>query len=379
MLSNLLHHHVLEPVDLARLEELLAGAGRPSAEHGVRARARPGRGLDSTTAPPGGARRGFIATPENARDVSDIRIGVVGGSGLYEMAAVEVEETRRVSTPFGEPSDAFVVGRLAGRRVAFLPRHGRGHRLLPTEIPFRANLWAFKSLGVERLLSVSAVGSMKLAYAPGHVVVPDQFVDRTRHRPDTFFGDGLAAHVSLADPVCPHLAAVLADAAEAAGGTVHRGGTYLCMEGPQFSTRAESNVYRGWGVDVIGMTNLQEAKLAREAEICYATLAMITDYDCWHETEEAVSVEAVVAVLQANAELGQEVVRRAVAALDGGRAAAGEAACACGDALAFALLTDRSAVPAETVERLRPIVGRYFGDAGGAGAGAAGGAGSEGG
>jgi len=309
--------------------------------------------------------------------VSDIRIGVVGGSGLYEMAAVEVEETRRVATPFGEPSDAFVVGRLEGRRVAFLPRHGRGHRLLPTEIPFRANLWAFKSLGVERLLSVSAVGSMKLAYAPGHVVVPDQFVDRTRHRPDTFFGDGLAAHVSLADPVCPHLAGILADAAEAAGGTVHRGGTYLCMEGPQFSTRAESNVYRGWGVDVIGMTNLQEAKLAREAEICYATLAMITDYDCWHETEEAVSVEAVMAVLRANAELGQEVVRRAVAALGGERTGAGgaeAAGCACGDALAFALLTDRSAVPAETVERLRPIVGRYF-DAGGAGG--ADGAGSE--
>jgi len=299
--------------------------------------------------------------------VSDIRIGVVGGSGLYEMAAVEVEEERRVETPFGHPSDAFVVGRLEGRRVAFLPRHGRGHRLLPTEIPFRANLWAFKSLGVERLISVSAVGSMKLAYAPGHVVVPDQFVDRTRHRPDTFFGDGLAAHVSLADPVCPLLAGVLADAAEAAGGTVHRNGTYLCMEGPQFSTRAESNVYRGWGVDVIGMTNLQEAKLAREAEICYATLAMVTDYDCWHESEEAVSVEAVMAVLRANAELGQEVVRRAVAALGEGRAAAGSpGGCGCGEALAFALLTDRSAVPAEAVERLRPILGRYF-DAGGVG------------
>lgn len=254
-----------------------------------------------------------------------------------------------------------MIGRLEGQRVAFLPRHGRGHRLLPTEIPFRANLWAFKSLGVERLLSVSAVGSMKLAYAPGHVVVPDQFVDRTRHRPDTFFGDGLVAHVSLADPICPHLASVLADATESAGGTVHRGGTYVCMEGPQFSTRAESNVYRGWGVDVIGMTNLQEAKLAREAEICYATLAMITDYDCWHETEEAVSVEAVMAVLRANAELGREAVRRAVAALAEARPEADGAPCACGDALTFALLTERSMVPAATIERLRPIVGRYFG------------------
>jgi 5'-methylthioadenosine phosphorylase len=284
-----------------------------------------------------------------------IGIGVIGGSGLYRMAAVEVEEERRVETPFGDPSDAYVIGRLEGRRVAFLPRHGRGHRLLPSEINFRANVYGFKVLGVERLLSVSAVGSMKEAYAPGQVVVPDQLIDRTRHRPDTFFGDGLAAHVSFADPICPSLAAALADAAEAAGGVAHRGGTYLCMEGPQFSTRAESRLYRSWGVDVIGMTNLQEAKLAREAEICYATLAMITDYDCWHESEEAVSVEAVLAVLAANAALGEETVRRAVAALPAERGG-----CACGSALSHALLTDRSLVPAETLDKLRPLIGRVW-------------------
>jgi 5'-methylthioadenosine phosphorylase len=292
--------------------------------------------------------------------VSDVEIGVIGGSGLYQMDEVEVLEERRVETPFGEPSDAYVIGRLAGKRVAFLPRHGRGHRLLPTEINFRANLFGFKALGVERLLSVSAVGSLKLEYAPGHVVVPDQFFDRTRHRPDTFFGDGLVGHVSLADPVCPYLSRVAADAAEAAGGRVHRGGTYVCMEGPQFSTRAESNVYRGWGMDVIGMTNLQEAKLAREAEICYATLAMVTDYDCWHEAEEAVSVEAVMAVLGQNVALGRQAVRRVVEALPEARPGAEDGGCACGDALRFALLTAREAVPAATVERLRPILGRYF-------------------
>ena len=292
--------------------------------------------------------------------MSDIEIGVIGGSGLYHMDEVEVLEERCVETPFGEPSDAYVIGELAGKRVAFLPRHGRGHRLLPTEINFRANLFGFKALGVERLLAVSAVGSLKLEYAPGHVVVPDQFFDRTRHRPDTFFGDGLVGHVSLAEPVCPHLSRVAADAAEAAGGTVHRGGTYVCMEGPQFSTRAESNVYRGWGMDVIGMTNLQEAKLAREAEICYATLAMVTDYDCWHESEEAVSVEAVMAVLGRNVALGRQAVRHVVEALPEVRQGADSGGCACGDALRFALLTARDAVPAATVERLRPILGRYF-------------------
>jgi 5'-methylthioadenosine phosphorylase len=287
--------------------------------------------------------------------LGDFTIGIIGGSGLYGMEELEVLEERRLQTPFGDPSDAYVLGELDGRRVAFLPRHGRGHRLLPTELNARANVFGFKLLGCEWLISISAVGSMKEAYAPGHVVVPDQFFDRTRHRADTFFGDGLVAHVSLADPVSPALAGILADAAEASGATVHRGGTYLCMEGPQFSTRAESRIYRSWGVDVIGMTNLQEARLAREAEICYATLAMVTDYDCWHETEEAVSVEAVLGILRDNARMGQETVRRAVAML-----AERAPECECADALRFALLTEPAAVPEATRERLRPLVGRYL-------------------
>ena len=281
-------------------------------------------------------------------------IGVIGGSGLYDMEGLEVREERRVETPFGDPSDVFVLGTLEGREVAFLARHGRGHRLMPTELPYRANVYAMKLLGVERILAIGAVGSMKESYAPTHVVVPDQFIDRTRHRIDTFFGDGLVAHVSLADPICPELAGVYAAAASDAGATTHAGGTYLCMEGPQFSTRAESFLYRSWGVDVIGMTNLQEARLAREAEICYATLAMVTDYDCWHEGEEAVSVDAVLAVLRANSRMAQEVVRRVVASLPA------ERSCACGNALATALITERSQVPPATLERLRPIVSKYF-------------------
>lgn len=286
----------------------------------------------------------------------DYKIGVIGGSGLYGMAELEVIEERRLETPFGDPSDAYVLGELAGERVAFLPRHGRGHKLLPTELNARANVFGFKLLGAEWLISISAVGSMKEQYEPTHVVVPDQFFDRTRHRPDTFFGGGLVAHVSMADPVSPALAAILAEAAAAAGAVVHRGGTYLCIEGPQFSSRAESRVFRSWGVDVIGMTNVQEARLAREAEICYATLAMVTDYDCWHETEEAVTVEAVLAVLHANARLAQDAVRRAVALL-----AERRPACECAEALRFAMLTDPAAVPAATVERLRPLVGKYLG------------------
>lgn len=286
----------------------------------------------------------------------DVSIGVIGGSGLYEMSGLDVLEERRMQTPFGDPSDVFVIGEISGRKVAFLARHGRGHRLLPTEINFRANLFAMKMLGVERIVSVSAVGSMKPAYEPRHVVVPDQFLDRTRHRPDTFFGDGLVAHVSLADPICPHLAQALGGAAEDAGATVHKGGTYLCMEGPQFSTRAESNAYRQWGVDVIGMTNLQEAKLAREAEICYATLAMVTDYDCWHETEDAVSVDAVLQILKDNSQMGQDVVRRVVDTLPDGR----KGGCPCATALATALITDPKVVPEATLERLRPLVGKYF-------------------
>ncbi len=289
--------------------------------------------------------------------MSETRIGVIGGSGLYAMAGLEVREERRIETPWGAPSDPYVLGELDGHPVAFLSRHGRGHRILPSELNFHANVYGFKLLGVERLISVGAVGSMKERYAPTHIVVPDQFFDRTRHRPDTFFGDGLVAHVSMADPVCPSLAAVLADAAEAAGATVHRGGTYLCMEGPQFSTRAESQIYRQWGVDVIGMTNLQEAKLAREAEICYAALSMVTDYDCWHDTEDDVTVDALIEILHQNAETSQKVVARAIQALDGERRG-----CPCPEALRSALITDPATVPLTTRERLRPIVGKYLKD-----------------
>ncbi|MEM7350494.1 MAG: S-methyl-5'-thioadenosine phosphorylase [Acidobacteriota bacterium] len=285
------------------------------------------------------------------------RIGVIGGSGLYGMEGLKVHEERRIETPFGDPSDAYILGEIDGAEVAFLARHGRGHRISPSELNFRANIFGFKTLGVERLLSVSAVGSMKIEYEPLHIVVPDQFYDRTRHRRDTFFGDGLVAHVSMADPVCPGLRGLLADSADAAGATVHRGGTYLCMEGPQFSTRGESMIYRSWGVDVIGMTNLQEAKLAREAEICYATLAMVTDYDCWHEEEEDVSVDAVLEVLRRNAAMGQDVIRRAASRIGQGEVLAD---CHCGSALAAALITDRSAIPPATARRLAPIVGKYL-------------------
>ena len=283
--------------------------------------------------------------------------GVLGGTGLYDMPGLEVIEERRVATPFGpEPSDAFVLGELEGRRVAFLARHGRGHRLLPSELNFRANIWAFKSLGVERLISLSAVGSMKVEYEPLHIVVPDQFIDRTRHRADTFFGDGLVGHVAFGDPLCASLARCFVESGRAVGATLHQGGTYLCMEGPQFSTRAESHLYRSWGVDVIGMTNLQEAKLAREAEICYATLALVTDYDCWHEEEDDVTVEGVVEVLARNAATARSVVAETLRRLPAER----ETSCGCGEALTFALMTDRSLVPAETLEKLAPIIERLW-------------------
>jgi 5'-methylthioadenosine phosphorylase len=284
------------------------------------------------------------------------RIGVIGGSVLYDMEGLEVEEERLLETPFGDPSDSYLLGQLDGAPVAFLARHGRGHRLLPTEINFRANLFGLKLLGVERVVSVSAVGSMKLEYEPCHVVVPDQFLDRTRHRPDTFFGQGLVAHVSLAEPICPELFPLLADAAGAAGATVHRGGTYLCMEGPQFSSRAESLLYRQWGIDVIGMTNLPEAKLAREAEMCYGTLAMVTDYDCWHQGLEAASAGAIMEVIRQNVATAQQVVRRAVGALAG----APPRACACCEALRHALITDPTVIPPSTLEKLGPIVGKYL-------------------
>jgi 5'-methylthioadenosine phosphorylase len=286
--------------------------------------------------------------------MSDIRIGVIGGSGLYHMEGLTVEEERMMETPFGAPSDVFVVGDLGGTPVAFLARHGRGHRLLPSELNFRANIFGFKQLGVERLLSVSAVGSMKAEYRPTDIVVPDQFFDRTRHRADTFFGNGLVAHVSMAKPVCPDLSEHYYECAREAGLRSHRGGTYLCMEGPQFSTRAESEIYRQWGVDIIGMTNLQEAKLAREAEICYATLAMVTDYDCWHEEEEDVNGQAVMEVLQQNAASAQDVVRRVIRRLPGKRE------CSCGEALRESLITDPALIPEETRTKLAPIIGKYL-------------------
>lgn len=287
--------------------------------------------------------------------MGEIEIGVIGGSGLYQMEGLTVREERRLSTPFGDPSDAFVVGELDGRSVVFLSRHGRGHRLLPSEINYRANVFGMKLLGVERILSVSAVGSMKHEYRPTEIVVPDQFFDRTRHRADTFFGNGMAAHVSMADPVCAETGAAAAEAARAVGATVHEGGTYLCMEGPQFSTRAESRAYRSWGVDVIGMTNLQEARMAREAEICYATLAMVTDYDCWHEEEGAAHTATILEVLRQNVATAQRVVAETIRRLP---ERSFEHPCA--NALAGALVTDPSLVPEETLETLRPIIGKYL-------------------
>lgn len=287
--------------------------------------------------------------------MSEAKIGVIGGSGLYRMDGLRVVEERVVRTPFGDPSDAYVIGELEGVKVAFLARHGRGHRLMPSELNFRANIYGFKVLGVETLLSASAVGSMREAYAPTHMVFPDQFIDRTRHRPDTFFGGGVVGHVSFSQPICLATSKAMAQSARLAGVTVHEGGVYLCMEGPQFSTRAESLLYRSWGVDVIGMTNLQEAKLAREAEICYATMALVTDYDAWHETEVAVSVEAVIGHLNKNADAACATVRGVVVEL-----AARKRECECSSALRFAILTEHSAIPEETRSALEPIIGKYL-------------------
>jgi len=260
----------------------------------------------------------------------------------------------RVATPFGDPSDAFVLGELEGRRVAFLARHGRGHRILPSELNFRANIFAMKILGVERILSVSAVGSLKEEHKPTDFVIADQFIDRTYARVSTFFGDGIVAHVGFGDPVCATVASVFKKACDAVGVVSKNGGTYVCMEGPQFSTRAESNLYRSWGADVIGMTNLQEAKLAREAEICYATMAMVTDYDCWREGHDDVTIEQVIAVVHQNADSAAKVVRSAVAAMPA------EKSCGCGDALKYAILTDRKAIPAETRKKLSVLLDKYF-------------------
>ena len=266
------------------------------------------------------------------------RVGLIGGSGVYDLSGIDDLREEKLDTPFGAPSDSYFTGTLAGVPVAFFSRHARGHRLSPTEINYRANVCGFKMLGCDALLSASACGSLREDYAPRHAVIPNQFIDRTRHRADTFFGDGVAAHAGFADPVCASLA----------------GGTYVCMEGPQFSTRAESNLYRSWGADVIGMTNLTEARLAREAEICYASLALVTDYDCWRESSEPVTVEAVLAVLSENAAAARRTMRAAV-----GRVAPNRA-CGCRDAMRFGILTDRRAVPEEARRRLSPIAGRYL-------------------
>ncbi len=282
-------------------------------------------------------------------------IGIIGGSGLYSMPGLGKVKEVRLKTPFGAPSDAYVCGMLEGRKVAFLARHGRGHRILPSELNFRANIHGFKQLGVERIISISAVGSLKEEHKPLDFVIPDQFFDRTRHRVDTFFGGGIVAHIAFAEPVCGELSGVVESACRQIGVVGKRGGTYLCMEGPQFSTRAESNVYRSLGMDVIGMTNLQEAKLAREAEICYATIAMVTDYDCWHEDHDAVSVEQIVAVLHQNAENACRVVKAAVGAMPK------ERNCACASAAKYAVLTQPDKIPGATREKIDLLFGKYLG------------------
>jgi 5'-methylthioadenosine phosphorylase len=283
-----------------------------------------------------------------------IEIGIIGGSGLYDMAELTGREEKVITTPFGEPSGPYITGNLRGRRVAFLARHGPGHRLMPSELNFRANIYGFKLLGVERILSASAVGSLKEEYRPLDILVPDQFFDRTKARISTFFGRGLVAHVPFSHPVCGVLSGIAADAAAAVGATVHRGGTYVNMEGPQFSTLAESKLYRSWGFDVIGMTNLQEAKLAREAEICYATLALVTDYDSWHPDHDSVTVELIVANLMQNAVTAQKTIAEAVSKLEGPRH------CACKDALSSAIITRPEHISEDTKRDLAPIVGRYL-------------------
>jgi 5'-methylthioadenosine phosphorylase len=281
-------------------------------------------------------------------------IGIIGGSGLYEMVGMERVRERRVMTPFGRPSDALLLGEIDGVRVAFLARHGRGHRLNPSEINYQANIYALKSIGVSRIISVSAVGSMKETVKPGHLLFPDQFIDLTKQRVSTFFRDGIVAHVAFSDPVCPHVQQALIRASQSVGATIHEGGTYLCIEGPQFSTKAESRLYRQWGVDVIGMTNMPEAKLAREAEICYATMALATDYDCWHESEEPVSVEMILATLHKNVELAKRVILGALSVAREPRN------CLCGVALQHAIVTAPHVIPKATRAKLDLLIGRYL-------------------
>jgi 5'-methylthioadenosine phosphorylase len=287
--------------------------------------------------------------------LAEAEIGIIGGSGLYAMPGFTNVHEERVETPFGDPSDPFVLGELEGRKVAFLARHGRGHRILPSELNFRANIYAFKKLGVERILSVSAVGSLKEEHKPTDFVIPDQFIDRTFHRISTFFGDGIVGHVAFGDPVCSIVAKAAAQGCSSVGVVGKLGGTYICMEGPQFSTKAESNLYRSWGADVIGMTNVQEAKLAREAEICYATVAMVTDYDAWREGHDSVTIEEIVAVLQQNAENACKVVKAAVAAMPA------ERTCACSSAARYAVLTQPEAIPDATKQKLKLLFGKYLG------------------
>lgn len=282
-------------------------------------------------------------------------IGVIGGSGLYEMEGLENVQHVTMTTPFGAPSDEFITGVLNGVNMVFLPRHGRGHRLLPTEVNYRANIHGMKQLGVEQIISVSAVGSLKEAIAPGHIVIPDQFIDRTKGiRKDTFFGDGIVAHAGFADPVCPSLSDVLYSAAMKAGATTHKGGTYICMEGPAFSTRAESFSYLALGASVIGMTNLTEAKLAREAEICYGIIALSTDYDCWHDSHEDVTVEAIIKIIHQNVAMAKSIIRQAVASI------ATERSCSCGNSMQYAIITDRATITDDVKQRLKVVAGRYL-------------------
>ncbi len=286
--------------------------------------------------------------------MEQVQIGIIGGSGLYDMAEVTERKEVTVSTPFGDPSGPYVIGTLRGRRVAFVARHGAGHRFSPSELNFRANIFGMKRLGVEYILSASAVGSLKEEYKPLDIVIPDQFIDRTRGRVSTFFGRGLVAHIAFAHPFCKPLSGIVLGSGQAVGATIHKGGTYVCMEGPQFSTLAESTLYRSWGADIIGMTNLQEAKLAREAEICYTTIALVTDYDCWHPDHDSVTVEMIVANLTQNAKTAQHIIAGAVDRLPF------ERTCECASALKFALITRPEAIPAETLRELEPLVGKYL-------------------